>query len=391
MYTFKHDPEFQYIYFDKNDSLMVRLNTSEFDTSLTFCGRGDEKNNFLIELFLKNQSDKNSSFDIYDNDFKSFSVAIEKDYKSSKDFYERRKKEIDWNCNFDVYAKSMLDMHYFSKKEMFPVVHKTRTGEDISKKIPSDYYDFRKDIDLNNESLTSFSPFVRYLTSMLNNVSYTNFLSTQSNTDIELKKNIKKLEIADSLFTNKKIKNSLLNNIAFMYLLEDQNMKNNKSFLDKYLKLSSDSEKQSEIKKIGESIQMLSPGNILPYVDLVDKQNKKVNLKTLFNKKTVVFFWTTDAKSHLEAVHQKSIELQTKYPSWNFVSINIDDTEKQWHDLLSKYDFKNTIELHATNFRDIKDKWVITKIHRSMILNADQTIKDGFVNLFDVNFSQNLN
>jgi len=37
MYTFKHDPEYQYIYFDKGDSLMIRLNTREFDNSLTFC------------------------------------------------------------------------------------------------------------------------------------------------------------------------------------------------------------------------------------------------------------------------------------------------------------------------------------------------------------------
>ncbi|GAW90036.1 hypothetical protein FPS14_contig00038-0012 [Flavobacterium psychrophilum] len=43
MYTFKHEPEYQQIYFEKNDSLMVRLNTNEFDNSLTFCGRGDEK------------------------------------------------------------------------------------------------------------------------------------------------------------------------------------------------------------------------------------------------------------------------------------------------------------------------------------------------------------
>ena len=48
LYTFKHEPEYQYVYFDKNDSLMVRVNTKDFDGSLSFCGRGDEKNNFLI-------------------------------------------------------------------------------------------------------------------------------------------------------------------------------------------------------------------------------------------------------------------------------------------------------------------------------------------------------
>ena len=54
LYTFKHEPEYQYVYFDKNDSIMVTLNSKDFDGSLVFCGRGDQKNNFLVELFLKN-------------------------------------------------------------------------------------------------------------------------------------------------------------------------------------------------------------------------------------------------------------------------------------------------------------------------------------------------
>lgn len=58
LYTFKHDPEYQYIYFDKNDSLMIRLNTFDFDNSIVFCGRGDEKNNFFMELYLQNEADK---------------------------------------------------------------------------------------------------------------------------------------------------------------------------------------------------------------------------------------------------------------------------------------------------------------------------------------------
>src|SRR5690606_28179571 len=52
LYSFKHDIEYQYVYFDKNDSLMIRINTFDFDESLVFCGTGDEKNNFLIEMYL---------------------------------------------------------------------------------------------------------------------------------------------------------------------------------------------------------------------------------------------------------------------------------------------------------------------------------------------------
>ncbi len=108
MYTFKHEPEYQYIYFDKNDSLMIRLNTrKEFDNSLVFCGRGDLKNNFLIEMFLKNEEDHNASFDLYDKDYKDFTKSIDSSYNVKKSFYLRRKTEIGWDENFDQYPESV--------------------------------------------------------------------------------------------------------------------------------------------------------------------------------------------------------------------------------------------------------------------------------------------
>ena len=41
LYNFKHNPEYQYVYFDKNDSIMVHINSKDFDESIVFCGRGD--------------------------------------------------------------------------------------------------------------------------------------------------------------------------------------------------------------------------------------------------------------------------------------------------------------------------------------------------------------
>ena len=52
------------MFFDKNDSLMIRLNSNDFDNTLMFCGRGDEKNNFMMELYLKDMKLKNDLFDL---------------------------------------------------------------------------------------------------------------------------------------------------------------------------------------------------------------------------------------------------------------------------------------------------------------------------------------
>ena len=51
---------------------MVHINSKEFDESIVYCGRGDEKNNFLMDLYLKNEKDRSTLFDVFDYDFQKF-------------------------------------------------------------------------------------------------------------------------------------------------------------------------------------------------------------------------------------------------------------------------------------------------------------------------------
>lgn len=390
LYSFKHEPEYQYVFFDKNDSLMVRINSKDFDESIVFCGKGDEKNNFLMELYLKNESDKEKMFDVFDYGVSKFNAHIDSAYKSNQKFYNSKKEELKWSDEFDVYAKTALDFHYFSKKELYPIFHQLRTGEDIRAKLPKDFYAFRKKINFNNVALSGYSPFVMYLSHMLNNVGSINYHNHYSEVDLSLKTNINKLNITDTLIKNEKVKNTILNNIAFTYLLEDQNMVNNKKFLDTYHKYSTDKSKKNEILKIGNAIQLLKAGNTLPNVNLIDTNGKIVQSNSLIKNKTVLFFWTENASSHLVAAHKKVMAFKLKYPEYQFIAINLDENQSKWTNLLSKYNFDGIDEFRCENFQDLRNKWAITKVHRTIVLNNDATIKNAFVNLFEVTFEDNL-
>lgn len=389
LYTFKHEPEYQYVFFDKNDSLMVRINSVDFDESVVFCGRGDEKNNFLMELYLKNDDDKNKMFDVYDYDVNKFIASCDSSYESKTKFYNSKKEKIKWNDDFDLFAKTMLNFHHFSKKEIYPMAHKMRTGENVNDKLPSNYYNHRNEVDFNNKLLVNYSPFVRYLTHFLGNISFNQPVSANAQ-DEDLEQHIHKLNIADTLFKNEKIKNKILNNIAFSYLLEDQNIVNNQKFLARYNELSTDKSKQNEINKIGTSIQNLTIGNDLPAVTLIDLNGNKINSQTLLNRKTVIFFWTENAESHLLAVHKKALDFYKNNPEYQFVAINIDEDQTKWKKVLENHRFGTINEFRADNFEELKDKWVITKLHRTIILDQNGKIHNGFVNLFDVKFAENL-
>jgi peroxiredoxin len=390
MYSFKHDPEYQYVYFDKNDSIMVHINSKDFDESIIFCGRGDAKNNYLMESYLKNESDKEKMFDVYDYDISKFNSNTDSTYKSNKKSYNVHKNDIKWSKEFDEFAKASLDFNYYSKKELYPIIHKLRTAEDIFEKLPNHYYDYRKTIDFNNVQLATYSPFVMYLSHLLNNAGAVKYHNHFSDIDLALTTNINKLNIADTLIKNEKVKNSILNNIAFSYLLEDQNMVNNQKFLESYRKFSTDNSKKNEILKIGNAIQLLIAGNQLPEVSLVDKDGLTVSSNSIVKKKTVLFFYTKEALTHLAAAHKKVLAFKSKYPNYQFIAINLDKDQKEWLELLSNYKFENIQEFRCANFEDIKNKWAITKIHRALVLDENGKIKNAFTNLFDVKFEDEL-
>lgn len=390
LYTFKHEPEYQYIYFEKNDSLMVHINTKNFDESIVFCGRGDEKNNFLMELFLKNEKDKDNMFEVFDKDFNTFNNKIDKVHAENKKFYESKKKEIDWNEEFDLYANAAVEFPYKTKKEIYPLIHKLRTGNDVYENLPKDYYNFRKDIDFSNDKLIDFSPYVMYLSHMIDNVSEIKYHNHYSNLDLSLKTNINKLTVADTLIKSEKVKNSVLNNIAFKYLLEDQNMSNNNLFLDTYHKYSTDKSHKNEIIKIGNAIQLLKPNFELPKVTFADIDGKITNSDELIVNKTVFFFWTESANSHMKLVHRKVLELKRKYPYFDFIAINLNDKENIWKATLNSNNFNSVKQYHCVNFEDLRAKWAITKIHRTIVVDKDKKIINAFTNIFDANFEDNL-
>ena len=55
IYKFEHFPESQNLILENGDSLWFRTNTTDFDSSLVFSGRGSAKNNFLMEIYLSLQ------------------------------------------------------------------------------------------------------------------------------------------------------------------------------------------------------------------------------------------------------------------------------------------------------------------------------------------------
>lgn len=390
MYSFKHEPEYQYVYFDQNDSLMVRLNTQDFDESVVFCGKGEEKNNFLMELYMKNENDRQKMFEVYDYEPEQFQQYIDSTFLVKKDFFEQKKRKLNWSEGFDLYARTALYFSHYIKKEIYPLAHNVRTGHNLFKELPATYFSHRNDIDYNAKDLMFYSPFMMYLNHMMSAIAFEKNQDVTPQSEQLLQMSLHKLYVADTIFDTQKAKNKIFTHIAYSYLLEDQNIENNTIFINAFKQKSKEEKVLAEISSIGNHITNLKKGNLIPLNQLHDFELDTVSTKDVFKRKSVVFFWTSKAESHRISVHKKALELQKKYPDYDFFAINIDEDINDWKSTIRDLNFGTIKQYRAVNFEQLKENWVLLKLHRSMILSQNGIIDKPFVNLFSVDFENNL-
>ena len=77
IYKLEHLPEYQTLLLEDRDSLWVRINAAAFDESMVYSGVGASKNNFLLELFLKQEEENNYLSSKYSNNKRTFNAIID--------------------------------------------------------------------------------------------------------------------------------------------------------------------------------------------------------------------------------------------------------------------------------------------------------------------------
>ena len=173
LYTFKHGNEFQYIYLKPADSLLVRLNTWDFDESLVFSGDGSAKNEFLINLFLQNEEEEMEMYQYFNLGEVKFQKVIDSlSAKRGTIFHDFLTTEDNLSENFKKLASAAINFPLYRFKEVYPFYYKKFNKLDNFPKLSNTYYNYRKNINLNEEDLVLLYTYQNYVVSYLYNLSY---------------------------------------------------------------------------------------------------------------------------------------------------------------------------------------------------------------------------
>lgn len=389
LYHFDHSPELQYVYLEKGDSLMIRLNTEDFDKSLIFSGRGEEINNFLVEFFLSTESEPALVYSYSELDPKDFSHKLDSLKEIKVNALNEIVAEVTLSPKAADMAKASIDYNYYIYKEKYPFWNRRKTGRDTIPALPNNFYDYRKLVDYNNENLSYHRYYYNFMKTHFNNLTYMGCYTKCKDAHYEIVKNKlhfnqHKLKLIDSLVTEKDLRDNLFRNVAMDYLINVHDTdENNRIFIDDFHRLSGNNRHSAEIEAIYQGVNNLQPSNKMPNISVINTNGTLVTLQEIAEKEknAVFYFWSGTQRSNFENVLTRVAQLSENKPEFTFIGINCNTDALRWQSLLSSNQLDMEKQFRTDDFENLKNALVIGGLNKG-IITKDGLIVDAFADLY---------
>lgn len=388
LYTFKHGLEFQYVYLQPTDSVLVRLNSWDFDESLVFNGTGGSKNEFLINLFLQNEKEEKAIYQYFNLEEAPFVTKLDSLAKERDSIYrEFETNEISVSNGFKKLTNTAIHYPLYRLKEVYPFYYKKAKRLKQFPTLSKEYYQYRDNVNLNKNELLSFYPYQNYVVNYLYNLAYQQKEADPEKNDII----INVLNNIVSEIDSEEIKNTLLKRIVVNDFLKSETtctIDNKK--LSIFLKNCTDEEYINQVQNLVNDSKFVENNKQLPNFEVVDYQENKTDIHAINkSKKTVIYFWSTEFMSTDYLVSRVQY-LERKYTDIQFIGIQMQPAylnignEPKLQKLNSKLQYKLTSDSHANNF-------LTSQYPRIIIVNNDGVVMNGFTYLDSKKLNQELN
>lgn len=384
LYYFVHGNENQSLYLEPTDSLMLRLNTWNFDESIVFAGKGAERNNILIDIFLENESENRFSYQL--NKLKPT------EYKNTVDSIINSKLEtyteyVDLHPNetekYFKILKTALTHPIYSRAERYAVNHSHFFNKDSFVEIDSSFYSYREQIDYKDNSLMYYAPYARYITNYLYNLTYEKGHQPMKN-EISSDFTIDLLNIINKKISSQDSKNAFLRRTVLEHFYKKSSCDVNEETFDVFFKLTTNKKDQIQIKKLIKDSKVIRKGDEIKGFSILDFTNQPIDIEDItINKNSVLLFWSKDYVSKA-FVSSRIVLLQKKYPSLYFATIEIDgnNTNK-----INHIDIKNQFFI---NSKTLKNNFLSSKMNRTILINKNGIVENGYAAISSSNINKQL-
>ncbi len=395
IYTLSHSPEWQFIYLKPSDSLAFHVNTKEFDESLSFTGSSSAENNFLINMYLMNEKNDDLILSYYKTNPSDYAQKTDSIKETRLDLLSDLNQNHNFSDFFNQIAKSSILYEYYDMRERYAFLMRKYFPE-RSKEIKPSFFNYRADIDFNDDSMINHIGYLRLLDNYLKNksIEYCDY-SDKSCFTLNSFSNIKRrLGLADSIFSSKLIKNKF-----YQRLLEEEILHvSSQEQLDQVKGLINSCDLnpsiQNSLMGSAELQAFFLKGRYVGDDAIVSSSLDSIRMIELVRQKPLVIMtWTKHSSAYFEIRKSMISDLKNKYPSIRFIGVNLDQMHPQeWLSSLEQYQLNPKHEYHIdlSKAKIKNNKHLKNHVNRLFMINKKGHLRFSNVSLSDQNLESKL-
>ena len=384
IYKLEHLPEYQTLLLEEKDSLWVRINATTFDESIVFSGRGAMKNNFLINLYLQQENENNFLATKYSSNKTEFKEIIDSLVIEKKQLWIQMDSLNKLSPIAQKVTQAAYIYHYANIRERYALLR----GAKWTAQEDSLFFSFRNFLNYKDNDLSFFDPYVNYILNFISQKSLKpneSYFKAKETTDF----NIRRLKTLDKEINGKLLRNNLARAIAFEELLKFENHSEHEPFLQYYATVNSSPIYLAEVLDLHNDINKMSIGKPLPKVKLQNSKRDVINSASLeFENKTVLYFWSQTQMNQYRNTLDRISDLQKKYPKVKFIGICIQPFNSLVDQVQKMMELNLNEQFALVDFEKASKSWVLTLLNKSIILDRNGYILEGFGNFYDMEFEK---
>ena len=369
---FKHGDEHSSIYLFPGDDLTLQLNSEEFDETITYIGKGAEKNNYLAAKLLleeKYDAERYENYKLPANEYVAKSDKIktkvlellENKMNGVKD--KEQRKFISWE-------KDNIDYSFANAKMMYPMYYSSFTKEKAE--LPATYYNFLKTLKINNPELMNSSDYIAFIEDYTRN-QYVE--QVKIDTTIKDRMSEWQLEFINSKFTGPVKEFALARVIDNQIKFLNESSEAGKN-LDVFKKEFPRSTYYTSLEKTYNKALKLKAGNPAPDFLLPDLEGEKVSLKDFEGKIIYMDIWASWCGPCLMQVpYAKKLKEELEGEDVVFLYVSMDEKEETWRNTIEKKEIEGVHLISPGNWSsEIAGLYNVYSIPRYILIGKDGKI-----------------
>jgi len=384
LYYFIHGNENQYMYLEPKDSLLIRLNTWDFDESLVFAGKGADRNNILIDCFLETEKDDKLFYQYNKLNPKAFQSKIDSikkiKYTTLQQYLENHPNETE---GFEKILNVALTYPLYARIEKYPLVYSKKTDVNIFPELEKSFYNHRKNIEFNDSSLFYYPPYSYFIRNYLYNKTYS-LGHPPLIKEYTSKFTVDLLNTINSEISSETSRNAFLKQTVISHFYNKSSSDINGDTFDRYFELTTNEADKKEIQNLINDTKAIGINDKFPNFKITDYTNKEHDIKDVIkNKNVLLLFWNPNNVS--EWYIKSRIEyLANKFQNIDFIQIKIHgELEKS----IKNLDIKNQYYLNSNSEAF---KYLSSKMPRSILVNKDGIVANGYASISSYNLNSYL-